>query len=149
MFYNDLLTKLIYTTKKNNITNADIGKAINLDRQAMSGRASRNSKFKDNEIKQIERYFNVDLSQAYIFENTLERVFNKTIQNKNIVFSERLNKLKIKNNLSDFQMAGLLNISEQDYNKLMNNDITPDLKLIDNIKQNFKISVDWLLYSEE
>ena len=62
MDFNTLLTKLIYLTKRNNISNTEIGIAINVERRAMSGRAERNSKFKPDEIEQIENAFNVKLS---------------------------------------------------------------------------------------
>ena len=43
-------------------------------------------------------------------------------------------------------MAGLLNISENELNKIIQGNLLPDLNFIDNLKQNFNISIDWLLY---
>ena len=145
MKYNDLLTKLIYATKRNNITNAEIGKTINFERQTMSGRASRNTEFSEEEIENIEKHFNVKLSNVYISENTLERLFNNDILDKQSDLGNKLLKLKKKNNLSDIQMAGLLNISEQELNNIINGKALPSLKTVYYIKQNFNLSLDWFL----
>ena len=45
MNYNEVLTRLVYLTKRNNISQTEIGEAINVERRAINGRAERNSKF--------------------------------------------------------------------------------------------------------
>lgn len=45
-------------------------------------------------------------------------------------------------------MAILLNLSEKDYIKLITGKIKPDSDILNRIKQNFKISIDYMLYGE-
>ena len=115
MYYNELLTKLTHLTKRNNITNAEIGKAINLDRQAMSGRALRNSRFKDFEIEAVEKYFCIDFSKITIYENTFERQNDVLIPEKTSKFGKRLALLQEKSGLSDTEFSELLDIEEDEY----------------------------------
>ncbi len=148
MHFNDLLTKLTYLTKKNNITNSEIGKVIGLDRQAMSGRAARNSTFKSFEIEKIEKYYNVDLSGLLINSNSLKRRYDDTFSANREQCKERINIIKNKNNLSNLQMSVLLNISENELEDILTGKTMPDLNILSNIKKNFEVSVDWILFGE-
>ena len=148
MIYNDLLTKLTYLTKRNNLSNTEIGNIINVERRAMNGRAERNSKFKPTELELIENHYNIDLSSILINKNSLKRHFDDKIYSKNETIGNRINKIKIKNELSDVQMSVLLNISTEDFQKMLNGKLLPDLKFLNSIKENFEVSIDWLLYGD-
>ena len=52
------------------------------------------------------------------------------------------------NNISKCQMAVLLSINELQLEKLINGSDLPNLNILNALKQNFKISIDWLLYGE-
>ena len=80
--------------------------------------------------------------------NTLERQFDKNIETKRKNCGIRILEIKNKNNLSDIQMAGILNVSVNDLMKIITGEIQPNIEMLDNIKQNFKVSIDWLLYGE-
>ena len=61
---------------------------------------------------------------------------------------ERIESLTVQNNISKSQMAVMLNLQETDLDNIINGNKLPDLITINKLKQNFKISVDWLLYGE-
>lgn len=90
MHYNDLLTKTVFLTKRNNISNSEIGKIINLDRQSINGRADRNSKFKPDEIEKIEKYFGINLTDISITNNSGAAINDETICLKTEDFGKRL-----------------------------------------------------------
>lgn len=148
MQYNDLLTKIVFLTKRNNISNSEIGKVINLDRQSINGRAERNSKFKPDEVEKIEHAFNVNFSVVTISDNSGERQNDTTVDEKSSQFGKRLSELQAQHNFLDREMAQLLKISEQAYLKLVTCKNKPDLDVLNRIKQNFKVSIDYLLYGD-
>ncbi len=148
MLYNDLLTKLTYLTKRNNLSNTEIGKAINVERQAMSGRAERNSKFKPDEIKKIEQAFDVQLDSISIISNSGERISDDTVKDRTENFGKRLFKIQEKNDLTDRQMAKLLGIYEDEYVDLAYGGKEPNLRILNNIKSHFQVSIDYLLFGE-
>ena len=143
MNYNEVLTRLVYLTKRNNISQTEIGEAINVER-----RAERNSKFKQSEIEKIESSFDVDLSVVSIADNSGERQNDTSVEEKSLLFGKRLSSLQAKHNFLDREMAILLNLSEKDYIKLITGKIKPDSDILNRIKQNFKISIDYMLYGE-
>lgn len=148
MHYNELFIKISYLTKLNNIKQTEIGKPIGLDKAAINKRAKNNSKFSDSEIKQIEQEFNVSLSDVVICENSKKRYFDENILLKQKNFGNKILELKNINNLSNIQMAGLLNISEEELQNLIESKSIPNITVLYNIKQNFKVSVDWLIFSD-
>lgn len=148
MLYNELLTKLTYLTKRNNLSNTEIGNIIDVERRAMSGRADRNSKFKPEEIKKIEQAFNIELNSISITNNSGVRITDDTISKRTENFGKRLYKIQEKNDLSDRQMAKLLGIYEDEYVDLAYGDKEPNLRILNNIKSNFQVSIDYLLYGE-
>lgn len=148
MLYNNLLTKLICLTKRNNISQQDIANALNMDRAAMHGRASRNSKFKPDEIKKIEQAFNIELNSISITNNSGEKISDDKVSERTENFGKRLYKIQEKNGLSDRQMAKLLGIYEDEYVDLAYGNKEPNLRILNNIKSNFQVSIDYLLYGE-
>ena len=63
-------------------------------------------------------------------------------------FGKRISNLQAKHNFLDREMAKLLNISERAYVALVTGSKLPDIDVINKLKQNFKVSVDYLLYGE-
>ena len=119
-----------------------------MDRVAVHGRANRNSKFKPDEIKKIEQAFNVELDSVSIINNSGEKVKDDTIIERTENFGKRLFKIQEKNDLTDRQMAKLLGIYEDEYVDLAYGDKEPNLRVLNNIKSNFQVSIDYLLYGE-
>lgn len=144
--YNTVLTKVVFSTKRNNISQAEIGEVIGVERRAMNGRADRNSKFKPDEIEKIQKYYNVDLNSIVILDNSGERQNDTTLEEKIKSFGKRVSELQAQHNFLDREMATLLKISEKDYLKLVTGKNLPNLDILMNIKRNFNVSIDYLLW---
>ena len=147
MKYSQLIDTLqnLTMTKVNLKEIADIiGKPV----RTLYTRGQRDSNFSLNEIKLIENHYNIKLLNAKTTtaKYTFERYFNPNIIQTGI--GQRLIFLQEKNHLSNRQMSGILDISEDEFQSIIKDKITLNLELINNLKQNFKISVDWLLYGE-
>ena len=79
---------------------------------------------------------------------TLYRHFDETIEEKLECIGDRLADIQDKNNFTDSKMAVLLDITEDYYLDIKNGKKKPDFEFLYAIKQNFKISIDWLLFGE-
>lgn len=148
MLYNELLNKLICLTNRNNVSQLEIGRAIGAEKGAINARATRNSKFKPEEIKKIEQAFNVELDSVSIINNSGERISDDKIKDRTENFGKRLFKIQEKNDLTDRQMAKLLGIYEDEYVDLAYGNKEPNMRILNNIKSNFQVSIDYLLYGE-
>lgn len=80
--------------------------------------------------------------------NSGERQNDTTIPTKVKSFGNRLTELQDKHEYLDKDMAKLLKISEEEYIDIKLGDIEPDLKILNRLKQCFKVSIDYLLYGE-
>lgn len=80
--------------------------------------------------------------------NSGERQNDTSVDEKSSQFGKRLSQLQEKHNFLDREMATLLKISEKEYLKLVVGKLEPNLQILNRIKQNFKISIDYLLYGE-
>ena len=107
---------------------------------------NKKSILKPIEIQKLEDYFRIKLvkQQAY----TGERQNDTTVEEKSSQFGKRLSELQAQHNFLDREMAQLLKISEPAYLKLVTCKTKPDLDVLNRIKQNFKVSVDYLLYGD-
>ncbi len=79
-------------------------------------------------------------------KNTLERCCDNTVKDKLSQAGKRLVIIQEKHNFLDREMAKLLEISEKDYLKLVTGQLDFDIYILNNIKKNFIVDVDWLLY---
>ena len=134
-----------------NITNAkikqtDIAKALNVGRANVSLRMKNNSKVTYEEIKKIEDYFNVSIYNPPL--NSLERYCNLSMTINNKDCGNRFFEIQTKNNLSNRQFAGFLDISENDLSDIISGNMLPNWNTIVNLKQNFIVSLDWLIFGE-
>lgn len=146
--YNTILTKLIYLTKRNNLSNTEIGKVINVERRAICGRADRNSEFKAEEVDELQKHFNVNFNEITIIDNSGERQNDLNVDEKSSQFGKRLSALQAKHNFLDSEMAKLLEVTHKTYLALVTGNKQPTLDILNRIKQNFKVSVDYLLYGD-
>ena len=148
MLYSELYGKLIILTQRSDITHVEIGKCINLAKGAITARAKRNTSMKQSEIALIEKHFNVNLSGMIIFEYTFEARNDNSIKNEVQNFGYRLQALQDKTNLSDCDFSKIINFEEDEYLEFKSGDRKPNLKLLNEIKQHFDVSIDWLLYGK-
>ncbi len=79
-------------------------------------------------------------------ENSGMRQNDLSVGEKFANFGKRLSELQAKHNFLDREMAKLLGISERQYISLVTGSRKPDVDVLNRIKQNFVISVDYLLY---
>ena len=126
----------------------EIGEAINVERRAMNGRAKRNSIFNKSEIEQIEKYFNVKLSNISVIENTFEIKNDLSVTEKTEDFTNKLAQIPKSTSLNDNDFSKFIGLTVDEYREYKTGDRIPNLKFLNEIKQHFNISVDWLLYGD-
>lgn len=148
MLYNDLLTKLTYLTKRNDITQLEVGKAIGVDKGAINARAKRNSKFKPSEIEKIEEHFDVKLDSIDVVSNTWEQTDNEQILKNYEFFGHRLAEIQDELGYLDKAMARIMGIDEKRYMKIKlgNEDATTE-QLV-HLASKVDVSLDWLVKGE-
>ncbi len=81
-------------------------------------------------------------------ENTGERRFIPQYKQDVLSFGKRLSELQSKHNFLDREMAKLLDISERNYVSLVVGKKEPTIEDLTNIKQNFNVSIDYLLFGD-
>ncbi len=65
--------------------------------------------------------------------------------NSSSTIGSRIDDIKNKNNLSNKQFAEILNITENELKDIIENKIKPNIDILKNLKNNFNISIDWLI----
>lgn len=131
------------------ITQKGVGEALNFSKGAINNRIIRGGDFKQDEKQRLEDFYGIsfdDFKEAA--PNTLERQNDITVTEKSSQFGKRLSLIQEKHNFLDREMAKLLKISEDEYIDLVCGDKEPDLQVLNCIKQNFKVSIDYLLYGD-
>lgn len=88
-----------------------------------------------------ERFFVPD-------KNSFERQNDLTVFEKVSDFGKRLSAIQAKYNFLDKEMSKLLGIPEKSYISLVVGDKLPSLDVLNQIKRNFKVSIDYLLYGD-
>ena len=137
------------------ITQTELGTAMgNLKRQTVNTRIKNNSEVTVSELLNAQEYLNANIYMRSD-DNSLRHVLNSgerqndtTVDEKSSQFGKRLSELQAQHNFLDREMALLLKISENEYLKLLVGKRQPDLQVLNRIKQNFKVSVDYLLYGD-
>jgi len=86
------------------------------------------------------------LNSVIISDNSLERHFDKEIEVKKAGLGQRIKIIQQKNGLTNLQTAALMNITEKQLSAVLCGKAELDLKTLDTLKQNFEVSIDWLLY---
>lgn len=81
-------------------------------------------------------------------EQNWDRQNDTKVLQKFSEFGKRLSELQAVHNFLDREMAKLLGISERQYIAIVTGRDTPSVDLLNKIKQNFKISIDYLLYGD-
>lgn len=140
--------------KKFKVTNEYFANLYGTTPQNISKRMKNDSEITVSELEIAQKdsgmilYARVDDSSINISDNSGERQNDTTVDEKSSQFGKRLSELQAKHNFLDREMAQLLKISEKDYLKLVTCKTKPDLDVLNRIKQNFKVSVDYLLYGD-
>lgn len=79
-------------------------------------------------------------------DNSGERQFDQTINQRFKNFGKRLSELQAQHNFLDREMAKLLGISERQYISIVTGSKQPTIDVLNNLKQNFRVSLDYILY---
>ncbi len=83
-----------------------------------------------------------------MFINTTENAESININPADFEIGKRLSKIQEQNKCPDKDMAKILGIYEYEYYDLKQGLKEPTIKILNNLKQSFNISVDWLLYGD-
>ena len=79
-------------------------------------------------------------------KNTFSRQNDENVYEKISQMGRRLQDIQDKHNFLDKEMAILLKISEKEYIKIKLGQSEPNMDTINQIKRNFDVDIDWLLY---
>lgn len=84
----------------------------------------------------------------YIEEDEFQNQNDTTIKNKVSKFGIRLSKIQEKTKLSDINFAKLIGIYTEEFIELKSCQKEPNLRILNELKRHFKVSIDWLLYGD-
>ena len=108
---------------------------------------------KEEEIKALEKYFNINLSDAVIYTKSGEDLIKKqtdvSIKDKISQFHIRVQELQKKAGLSDADFSQMLGLFPDEYKELKSGSLQPDLRMLNALKRSFNISIDMLLYGAD
>lgn len=146
MNFSELLEALQKLKHEYKINQMSIAEVLGLSRQTMSKRFQLGTQVTVKELQDIEQYYNVSIYKSNAY--TQERQNDTQVEQKSSQFGKRLSELQAKHNFLDREMAKLLDITERTYISIVVGKKQPDIGVLNRIKQNFKVSIDWLLYGE-
>ena len=134
-----------------NISQTELGVAMgDLKRQTVHTRIKNGSEVTVTELLNAQKYFgkNLVVFTDEATPNTFERQNDTSVYEKSTQFGKRLFEIQSKHNFLDREMATLLKISEKDYMKLKLGKIEPTFDVLLELKRNFKVNIDWLMFGE-
>lgn len=152
MKYSEVLANIIFLTKRNDITQTEIGEVIGLTRAAANKRAKRNSGFSTEEIEKLEKVFNISFDDVEIRKKEKEQILtpnvNMGIQYDFEQWGKRLLMLQVSSKMLDSKdFAKFLDIPEKDLNDYIMKNKYPKGEHLLKIKTRFsKTNIDWLLF---
>lgn len=146
MNFSELLDTLQKLKSGYKINQMSIANILGLSRQTMSKRFQMGTEVTVSELQEIENFYNVSLYKNQT--NTFDRQNDETVYEKSSQFGKRLFEIQSKHNFLDREMATLLKISEKDYLKLKLGKIEPTFDVLLELKRNFKVNIDWLVFGE-
>lgn len=145
MNFTELQNDLQILTKQK-ISLAKIGEVLSLTRSNISKRAQNKSEVSVSELQKIEKFYGVSIYKTSAYSG--ERQNDTQVEQKSSQFGKRLSELQAKHNFLDREMAKLLDITERTYISIVVGKKQPDIGVLNRIKQNFKVSIDYLLYGD-
>ena len=131
------------------ITQKGVGEALNFSKGAINNRIIRGGDFKQDEKQRLEDFYGISFDDFKLATpNTFDRQNDTSVYEKSSQFGKRLFEIQSKHNFLDREMATLLKISENDYMKLKLGKIEPTFDVLLELKRNFKVDIDWLVFGE-
>ena len=93
-------------------------------------------------VTQLCKKLNVNANWFFTGEGDM---FNNVIVSTT---GKRIAKVMKENSISLDKMASLLSVSEKEVSDLINDITPPDLIILNTLRKNFNVSVDWILFGE-
>jgi len=146
------LRDILQNLKKTKITNEFLGNLYGTSSQNISKRISNNSEATIKEAEIAQQALNVNIifkandPKNKVIKNSLIKQNDTTLLKRYENIGKRLDLIQDKNNIADSKMAKLLRISEEEFLEIKCGEMEIDTEILFKIKQNFEVSIDWLLW---
>ena len=152
---NDLKKRLIEVRKSYNLSGYAFAKKLNIPQPTYLRYETGEQKPSARLIEALVLICNVNAHWLFTgegnmfydpFATTGDRYFSTRVRSNLSGFGKRLSLLQAQHNFLDKEMAKILGVTEKQYIAIVTGAKLPDLELLTNLKQNFKVSVDSLLF---
>lgn len=135
MKFNDVY-KFIEQHFKMPVRPVDISKALNVSRSNINYKRNKNVTLNDDEIKKLEKYFNIDLTNAAC----------PVI--KAGIFAENLKKIRKELGLTVKELSEKTGCTENAINSYEQNLFSPSVKFCEQLYKKLSINLNWVFSSE-
>ena len=143
MDFNELLELLEKRTGKR-VTGSKLAEIFETTRQNIHKKINNGSEVTVSELQKVEEEFKVSLYKSGVYDGSRQN--DTSLGEKIKEFGKRVAELQAQHNFLDREMATLLKISEKDYLKIVVGKVLPTIEVLSNIKRNFNVSIDYLLW---
>lgn len=138
------LQNLLENKAQKRVSGSLLADVLGSSRQNINQKINNGSPVTVSELQKVEAEFGVSLYKSGAYDGSRQN--DTTLEEKIKSFGKRVSELQAQHNFLDREMATLLKISEKDYLKLVTGKNLPNLDILMNIKRNFNVSIDYLLW---
>ena len=138
------LQNLLEKKAQKRVSGSLLADVLGSSRQNINQKINNGSPVTVSELQKVEAEFGVSLYKSGAYDGSRQN--DTSLEEKIKNFGKRLSELQAQHNFLDREMATLLKISEKDYLKLVTGKNLPNLDILMNIKRNFNVSIDYLLW---
>lgn len=138
------LQNLLENKAQKRVSGSLLADVLGSSRQNINQKINNGSPVTVSELQKVEAEFGVSLYKSGAYDGSRQN--DTTLPDKIKDFGKRVSELQAQHNFLDREMATLLKISEKDYLKLVTGRNLPNLDILMNIKRNFNVSIDYLLW---
>lgn len=138
------LQNLLENKAQKRVSGSLLADVLGSSRQNINQKINNGSPVTVSELQKVEAEFGVSLYKSGAYDGSRQN--DTTLEEKIKSFGKRVSELQAQHNFLDREMATLLKISEKDYLKIVTGKNLPNLDILMNIKRNFNVSIDYLLF---
>lgn len=138
------LQNLLENKAQKRVSGSLLADVLGSSRQNINQKINNGSPVTVSELQKVEAEFGVSLYKSGAYDGSRQN--DTSLEEKIKSFGKRVSELQAQHNFLDREMATLLKISEKDYLKLVTGKNLPNLDILMNIKRNFNVSIDYLLW---
>ena len=138
------LQNLLEKKAQKRVSGSLLADVLGSSRQNINQKINNGSPVTVSELQKVEAEFGVSLYKSGAYDGSRQN--DTSLEEKIKNFGKRVSELQAQHNFLDREMATLLKISEKDYLKLVTGKNLPNLDILMNIKRNFNVSIDYLLW---